>query len=77
MSAEDHILESDNESASAQPHYDAFVSYATNPDRDLVRDVVDYIVQETAEGTLRPHIDPSIYHYINPGLSGEAESKPM
>jgi hypothetical protein len=25
------------------PHYDAFASYATDPDRDLVRDVEDFI----------------------------------
>lgn len=45
--------------------------------RQELRDVVDYIVQETAEGTARPHIDPSIYHYLNPGLSGGAESNPI
>jgi hypothetical protein len=29
--------------ASDQPYYDAFASYATDPDRDLVRDVEDFI----------------------------------
>src|SRR5260221_5840544 len=43
MSEDGNVLESDNNPASDRPHYDAFVSYATYPDRDLVRDVVDYI----------------------------------
>ena len=45
--------------------------------RQDLRDVVDYIVQETAAGTQRQYIDPSVYHYFHPGLSGGAESNPI
>jgi hypothetical protein len=43
MSGESYVVEGVAKPASDQPHYDAFVSYATNPNRDLVRDVVDFI----------------------------------